>query len=236
MSKNNIINSKFFYFKQKLISEELIISDYMGWNSLKIVKFETIRDKIIDNKTIDLNYPEIKNKQKIFIVTKGYLEFEIDGKKNIFTEFDAIDFVEVNKKFEISVKKDTVFFIISAINLNNQIGNNIYFNFKNDLEKKDLWGGQCISRPYEGFGLTVVLFDLKNGFEFEDKGHANEQITWLIEGEMKFYANGESKILTSKNDGIDIGPHHIHGGVSAGAIGFDAFFPKRQEEKYKKNH
>ena len=233
MSKNNIINSKFFYFKQKLISEELIISDYMGWNSLKIVKFETIRDKIIDNKTIDLNYPEIKNKQKIFIVTKGYLEFEIDGKKNIFTEFDAIDFVEVNKKFEISVKKDTVFFIISAINLNNQIGNNIYFNFKNDLEKKDLWGGQCISRPYEGFGLTVVLFDLKNGFEFEDKGHANEQITWLIEGEMKFYANGESKILTSKNDGIDIGPHHIHGGVSAGAIGFDAFFPKRQEAKYR---
>ena len=233
MSKNNIINSKFFYFKQKLISEEFIISDYMGWNSLKIVKFETIRDKIFDNKTIDVNYPEIKNKQKIFIVTKGYLEFEIDGKKNIFTEFDAIDFVEVNKKFEISVKKDTVFFIISAINSNNQIGNNIYFNFKNDIEKKDLWGGQCISRPYEGVGLTVVLFDLKNGFEFEDKGHANEQITWLIEGEMKFYANGESKILTSKNDGIDIGPHHIHGGVSAGAIGFDAFFPKRQEAKYR---
>ena len=233
MSKNNIINSKFFYFKQKLISEEFIISDYMGWNSLKIVKFETIRDKIFDNKTIDVNYPEIKNKQKIFIVTKGYLEFEIDGKKKIFKEFDAIDFVEVNKKFEISVKKDTVFFIISAINSNNQIGNNIYFNFKNDIEKKDLWGGQCISRPYEGVGLTVVLFDLKNGFEFEDKGHANEQITWLIEGEMKFYANGESKILTSKNDGIDIGPHHIHGGVSAGAIGFDAFFPKRQEAKYR---
>ncbi len=233
MSKNNNINSKFFYFKKKLISEEFIISDYMGWNSLKIVKFETIRDKIFDNKTIDVNYPELKNKQKIFIVTKGYLEFEIDGKKNIFTEFDAIDFVEVNKKFEISVKKDTVFFIISAKNSNNQIGNNIYFNFKNDIEKKDLWGGQCISRPYEGVGLTVVLFDLKNGFEFEDKGHANEQITWLIEGEMKFYANGESKILTSKNDGIDIGPHHIHGGVSAGAIGFDAFFPKRQEAKYR---
>ena len=233
MSKNNNINSQFFYFKKKLISEEFIISDYMGWNSLKIVKFETIRDKIFDNKTIDVNYPELKNKQKIFIVTKGYLEFEIDGKKNIFTEFDAIDFVEVNKKFEISVKKDTVFFIISAINSNNQIGNNIYFNFKNDIEKKDLWGGQCISRPYEGVGLTVVLFDLKNGFEFEDKGHANEQITWLIEGEMKFYANGESKILTSKNDGIDIGPHHIHGGVSAGAIGFDAFFPKRQEAKYR---
>ncbi len=35
--------------------------------------------------------------------------------------------------------------------------------------------------------------------------------------------------------GVDIGPNHIHGGVSSGAVGFDAFFPKRIEEKYKKN-
>lgn len=233
MTNNKDISSKFFNFKKKLISDEFIISDYMGWNSLKIVKFETIRDKILDYKLIDLNYPELKNKQKIFIVTKGYLEFEIDNKKNIFTEFDALDFIETNKKYKISAKKETVFFIISAKDSINQTGNNTYFNFKKDLEKKDLWGGQCISRPYEGIGLTIVLFDLKNGFEFEDKGHANEQITWLIDGEMKFHANGESKILTSKNDGIDIGPHHVHGGVSAGAIGFDAFFPKRQEAKYK---
>ena len=32
---------------------------------------------------------------------------------------------------------------------------------KKDLEKKDLWGGQCISRLYESSGLTIVLFDLK---------------------------------------------------------------------------
>ena len=35
--------------------------------------------------------------------------------------------------------------------------------------------------------------------------------------------------------GVDIGPNHIHGGISSGAIGFDAFFPKRKEQKYKKN-
>jgi quercetin dioxygenase-like cupin family protein len=74
---------------------------------------------------------------------------------------------------------------------------------------------------------------LKKGFEFEDKGHENEQITWLIEGKMNFHSNGESKILTSENGGIDIGPNHLHGGVSEGAIGFDAFFPKRQEAKYR---
>ena len=96
-----------------------------------------------------------------------------------------------------------------------------------------MWGGQCISRLYESRELTIVLFDLKNGFEFEDKGHANEQITWLIDGKMNFYSNGISKTLTPENGGIDIGPHHVHGGVSEGAIGFDAFFPKRQEAKYK---
>ena len=32
--------------------------------------------------------------------------------------------------------------------------------------------------------------------------------------------------------GVDIGPNHEHGGVSNGAIGFDAFFPKRESGKY----
>ena len=138
-----------------------------------------------------------------------------------------------NQKYEILAKKNSVFFIVSAKNLESQEGSNFFFNFKKDLKKKDLWGGQCISRVYDGKGLTVVLFDLKNGFKFEDKGHANEQITWLIDGKMDFYSNGENKTLTPENGGVDIGPHHVHGGVSSGALGFDAFFPKREEVRYK---
>ena len=79
--------------------------------------------------------------------------------------------------------------------------------------------------------MTLVLFDLKPGFKFEDKGHANEQITWLTNGEMAFYSNGNKKTLTA-DIGVSIGPNHVHGGVSKGALGFDAFFPKRIEEKY----
>ncbi len=108
-----------------------------------------------------------------------------------------------------------------------------FFNFKKDIEARNLWGGQIISRPYEGKELTLVLFDLKPGFKFEDKGHANEQITWLTNGEMAFYSNGNKKTLTV-DLGVSIGPNHVHGGVSGGALGFDAFFPKRIEEKYKK--
>ena len=45
---------------------------------------------------------------------------------------------------------------------------------------------------------------------------------------MDFYADGNYKTL-NPDIGVDIGPNHVHGGVSGGAIGFDAFFPKRKE-------
>jgi len=109
-----------------------------------------------------------------------------------------------------------------------------YFSFLKDIKPRDLWGGQIISRPYEGKEITLVLFDLKAGFKFNDKGHPNEQITWLTNGKMNFYANNQKDTLL-ENYGISIGPNHIHGGMSEGAIGFDAFFPKRDEEKYRKN-
>ena len=78
------------------------------------------------------------------------------------------------------------------------------------------------------------MFDLKPGFKFEDKGHANEQITWVIEGSINFYSSNSKGVLTDIN-GVDIGPNKIHGGLSNGAVGFDAFFPKRENSKYKQS-
>ena len=75
---------------------------------------------------------------------------------------------------------------------------------------------------------------MKKGFEFRDEGHANEQITWLIDGKMSFYADKEKKILNT-SEGIDIGENHVHGGISDGALGFDVFYPKRDEKRYRKN-
>ena len=110
---------------------------------------------------------------------------------------------------------------------------NSFFNFLNDIKPRNLWG-KIISRPYEGKEITLVLFDLKSGFKFEDKGHPNEQITWLTKGKMSFYAKDQKDILF-ENSGISVGSNQIHGGMSEGAIGFDAFFPKRKEEKYRRN-
>ena len=64
-----------------------------------------------------------------------------------------------------------------------------------------------------------------------DKGHYNEQITWLVEGDMKFNINGETKNL-STCDGVNIGEFQKHGGFSTGAVGFDVFYPKRLEKRY----
>jgi len=108
----------------------------------------------------------------------------------------------------------------------------VFFNFKKDIQIIDLWGGKIISRPYEGKKLNLVLFEIKKGFTFQDQGHYNEQLTWLVDGSMNFYVKDLKKTLSS-NEGVDIGPYDLHGGVSDSAIGFDAFFPKREEKKYK---
>ena len=77
-----------------------------------------------------------------------------------------------------------------------------------------------------------VLFKLKKGFKFYDKGHKNEQITWLIKGKMKFYVKNKKSSLIANKTAVDIGSYDFHGGKSYGAVGFDAFSPKRSEKRY----
>ena len=111
--------------------------------------------------------------------------------------------------------------------MNNKLN---FFNFEKNLKKTDLWGGKCISRVFTGKGMTLVLFRLKRGFKFHDNGHKNEQLTWLVNGKMKFYVKNKSKLLKSNGASVDIGPYDYHGGMSLGAIGFDAFSLNAQKK------
>jgi quercetin dioxygenase-like cupin family protein len=231
---NNKIKSQYFDFKKELKFNLNKISEYRGWNGLFIIKFDILKGENLHNSFINSNYQILLNKEKIFVVTKGKIELKLNGSSFFLKEFDAVDFITELDEYEIKCTQDATMYMISSKDLESYKGKPIFFNFKKNTIIKDLWGGNCISRPYEGKGLTLVLFDLKPGFKFEDKGHANEQITWLIKGEMNFHADGNHKLL-SCNDGVDIGPNHVHGGISNGAIGFDAFFPKRQELKYRKD-
>ena len=134
--------------------------------------------------------------------------------------------------YRITCIKSSNLFLISSKKLSVKKSRPKLFNFKKDVTPKNLWGGKCISRPYIGKDINLVLFNLKPGFKFGDKGHFNEQITWLIKGRMNFYSKNIRGKL-NKFNGVDIGPYHQHGGISRGAIGFDAFFPKRKEKNYK---
>ncbi len=226
-------NSK--YFKLEIPTKELDnikIFEFNGWSGLNLTKFILPKDARVSNYLINNLYPSLESKEKIFVTTKGNIKLKSREFDKNLNELDAVNFVSENDDYFFDALKNTSLFMISSTKSKSYKGTNVFFNFLRDIKAKNLWGGQIISRPYEGKELTLVLFDLKPGFKFEDKGHANEQITWLTKGKMNFYVNDDKKILMD-NDGVSIGPNQVHGGLSDGAIGFDAFFPKRIEEKYK---
>ena len=233
--KNSATESNYFNFNDLNSKDSSINYSYFdGWNGLEIFKFKLIKNDILTKSFINFKIKNTEIKETIFVTTEGKLEVTLDDKKEILKEYDAVNFFYEPTEYQIKALENSTMYLVSAKAKQDENKDPFFFNFKEDVRAKDLWGGQCISRPYEGGEITLVLFDLKAGFKFEDKGHKNEQITWLIKGEMSFYANNKhEKLFLDK--GVDIGPNHLHGGVSNGAVGFDAFFPKREEVKYKKN-
>ena len=230
--KNKKKNSKFFKFTNSQIEDNIRLSTYYGWNKSLVSKIIFKNFDKIDNFFIKKNFPNILNKEKIFIITSGKSKFKSNKKNLNLRKFDAISIFSDNFDYSFECQKDTQLFIVSSEKFKKKKHKCVFFNFKKNIKIIDIWGGQCLSRPYSGIDLNIVLFDLKRGFKFSDIGHSNEQITWLISGSMKFYSGRLNEKLTNKK-GIDIGPFHKHGGLSNGAIGFDAFFPKRIEKKYK---
>lgn len=227
-----LLKSNYFKFKNDPSINNFWFSEYKGWNGLIIMKLNLENNAIIDNNSIKSKYFDVSDKEKIIILVKGNIEVKSNNKTYSLNEFDAVNFYADNTSYTIKSNSNSQIFIISADKLKPQKKDPIFFNFLKDIKPKDIWGGQCISRVFFGESLNVVLFDLKSGFKFNDTGHENEQITWVIKGDMDFYVENVKEKLTEDN-GVDIGSFQIHGGVSNGAIGFDAFYPKREEKKYK---
>jgi hypothetical protein len=229
---NKKYNSKFFKFIPHQVEKSIKLSYYKGWNKSLIIKIFFNSSHTINNLFIKKNFPQILNKEKIFIITSGKSKFNSEMKNFELKKLDAISTFSDKFEYNFNCKKNTELFIISSEKFKIKKHKSIYFNFKKDIKVIDIWGGKCLSRPYSGSDINIVMFDLKKGFKFNDKGHSNEQITWLVSGSMNFYSHHLKDKLTKKK-GIDIGSFHQHGGLSNGAIGFDAFFPKRSEKKYK---
>ena len=231
--KKNIRRSSFFKFKKIDSSDYYNVSFYRGWHELSIFRIEFL--KHINGKNL-LNKYIVRDDygiEKALIISKGS---SIIKKNKYFTKkLKKFDCLHTNKSFknlEIQCKKGSQLFIIVGKRKISDNKKTIFFNFEKDLKKINLWGGQCISRVFHGHKFTLVLFRLKKGFQFHDKGHKNEQITWLIKGKMKFYVKHKNTTLEANKKSVDIGPFDFHGGRSFGAIGFDAFSPKRSENRY----
>ncbi len=231
------MTTKSTYFKLDEIiplNDKVRIANFKGWSGLSITKIQMPENSVLDSEEVSLKFPLLNNKEKIFVVISGSVDFYNNDKKNRLNNLDAVDFVSGLEKFQITSIQKTILYMVSSEKSKPLNDKTNYFSFLKDIKPRNLWGGQIISRPYEGKEITLVLFDLKSGFKFEDKGHPNEQITWLTNGKMNFYANNKKDLLL-ENYGVSIGPNHLHGGMSEGAIGFDAFYPKRNEEQYRRN-
>lgn len=221
-------HSNFFKFKRKNISDV-----FKGWNSSCVLKLNLKKKTTKEYKDFLKIENNLKLKEKLIIVKKGKINIKLKNRSYEMTDLDTLNIFSNFKDIKLTTHSDCELYLICCLNTDKISKKAILFNFKKDIKPKNLWGGRCVSRVYYGNKLNVVMFDLKKGFKFHDNGHKNEQITWLINGEMMFYANTKKKLLKT-DEGISIWKNHAHGGLSNGAIGFDAFFPKRRENRYKK--
>ncbi len=222
--------SQFFKFEDTFNSENISITEFKGWNGLLVMRIKNLENLKNKNTVIKSKFFDINKNEKLIIATKGEVNITVDNRDYLLKEFDSLNIFN-EKKLSIDFKKVSELYLVTAENLISQSKKPFLFNFKKDISPKDIWGGECISRVYFGDQLNIVMFDLKPGFKFHDDGHTNEQITWIVNGEIDFYVDNIKKKLKN-NLGVDIGKNIPHGGISNGAIGFDAFFPKRQENKY----
>lgn len=233
MKKYNNSKSTFFKFQNFISNKNYEVSFHKGWHEISIFRIKFLKTISENNFLSQCVLKNMEKKEKIFIISKG----EVKIKKNRIlkkklNKFDCFHTNKSLKKFEFNCKKGSQLFIILGKKNSYHNFKNKFFNFEKNLKKINLWGGKCISRVFHGNKISVVLFKLKKDFKFHDKGHKNEQITWLIKGKMKFYIGKKRSSLLANKTSVDIGPFDYHGGMSYGAIGFDAFSPKRAEKRY----
>jgi quercetin dioxygenase-like cupin family protein len=90
----------------------------------------------------------------------------------------------------------------------------------------------------EGITLKVVSGDktMMTIFEFglnaviPSHKHPHEQITYILEGELEFTVEGETRLLR-KGDGVVIPSNHEHGAkvLQTPAKALDAWYPRRED-------
>ena len=103
------------------------------------------------------------------------------------------------------------------------------FFSESDLQEKELLEGITL-RVVSGEKTMMTIFEFERGSAIPSHRHPHEQITYILEGELEFTVEGETKLLR-KGDGVVIPSNHEHSVkvLKAPAKAVDAWYPRRED-------
>ena len=98
-----------------------------------------------------------------------------------------------------------------------------------DLQAKQLLQGIKL-KVVSGDKTMITIFEFEANAVIPSHKHPHEQITYIIEGELEFTVEYETKILR-KGDGVVISSNHEHSAkvLKAPAKAVDAWYPRRED-------
>ncbi len=98
-----------------------------------------------------------------------------------------------------------------------------------DLQAKSIVEGITL-RAVSGEKAMMTFFEFQPNAVIPMHKHPHEQITYVVEGEMEFTVEGETRIL-KKGDGVVVLSNQEHGAkvLKAPARAVDAWYPIRED-------
>ena len=105
-----------------------------------------------------------------------------------------------------------------------------FFN-ESELKAKQLLPGIKLKAVF-GEKTMITIFNLEPNAVIPAHKHPNEQITYVVEGEMEFTLEGKTKVLKA-GDGVVVPANQEHGALvlSKPTKVIDAWYPMREDYK-----
>jgi quercetin dioxygenase-like cupin family protein len=111
----------------------------------------------------------------------------------------------------------------------------VFSNF-NSRERHQVWDG-IQGRVITGERITMALVDLEPNAPVQEHSHHNEQLGFIVEGELTFTIGGETRTLRA-GDTYSIPANVPHHAVtsSEGCVVIDVFSPVREDWEKLERH
>ena len=109
----SISQSKYFEFIKEPSDHEFLLSEFKGWNGLIVMELNLPKNLNIKSDSIKSKYFDIKEKEKIFVLTKGKAKIYLEDNSYTLKEFDALNLYSRNSNYEIKSEKIVNFYCIS---------------------------------------------------------------------------------------------------------------------------